>query len=188
MRRAPPRTALMTVAALWAAPLTAQAGDSVPRDSLPPGDTVASAPAPVDTAPAAPAPPTPEQERFREGLRTAGRGVAQLRSGAGQVRRASAGTDTTARRRAAHTLSGLCTAARDFLSRGRAGMQPTAFEDTTRLKARRLTVQIDTLIKFMPSCAASARGQPDAVRTELEAKLKSYDAALKDFQAAAGKN
>ena len=36
MRRALPRTALMTVAALWAAPLTAQAGDSVPRDTLSP--------------------------------------------------------------------------------------------------------------------------------------------------------
>ncbi len=181
MRRALPRIAQITLAALWAVPLTAQAGDSVPRDTLPPQDTLATVPAP-------PPPPTPEQERFREGLRTAGRGVAQLRSGVGQVRRAGAGADTSAQRRAAQTLSGLCTAARDFLSRGRAGMQPTAFEDTVRLKARRLTGQVDSLVKYMPTCAASARGQPHAVSAELEAKLKSYDSALRDFQAAAGKN
>ncbi|MGH7674461.1 MAG: hypothetical protein ACREMV_04240 [Gemmatimonadales bacterium] len=187
MRWAFLRTAPMILAALWAAPLTAQAGDSVPRDTMPARDTLGTVPPPVVTPPSPPPPPTPEQERFREGLRTASRGVAQLRSGVGQVRRASAGTDTTARRRAAHTLAGLCTAARDFLSRGRAGMQPMVFEDTTRVKARRLTVQIDTLIKFMPTCTASARGQPDGVRAELETKLKSYDAALRDFQAAAGK-
>ena len=53
---------------------------------------------PVDS-PRAPATPTPEQQRFLGGLRTATRGLAQLKDGVNRVTRAQGTSDAAAQRR-----------------------------------------------------------------------------------------
>src|SRR6267143_1753073 len=84
----------------------------------------------------------PAQLRYIQGLRTASRGIAQLKDGVSRM--ASAGRDSVRLSQAARRLSGLCGAARGFLASGRARMQPTAYDDSTGLRARRLGAQIDT--------------------------------------------
>jgi hypothetical protein len=163
-----------TLPALAAAPVAAQAGDSVRAD------TAVPAPPPPVTA------LTPEQERYMEGLQTAGRGIAQLKSGLGQVTRARSARDTVAQRRAAQTLAGLCGTARDFMRRGRTQMQASAFEDSTRLKARRLAVEVDSLVAFMPACSSRARREAEQVGTDLLTKLRRYETVLRDFRTAIG--
>jgi hypothetical protein len=79
-----------------------------PRDSAPPV-IVAPVPAP---------PPTIEQIRYMDGLRTATRGIAQLRDGLNRVTRTQQ-SDSLTRRRAARRLGGLCAAARSFIVSGR---------------------------------------------------------------------
>lgn len=174
----------VVIAALWGGPAEGQIPDSVPPDSTPVDSATIQLPPPA-SAPSPP-PPTPEQERYLDGLQTAGRGVAQLRTAVGRVARVRAGADTVAQRRAAQTLGGLCGTALDFMSRGRAQMSPVAYEDTTRIKARRLAAQIDALIKFMPMCQANARSNPGWTTTDLEARLGAYEAALKEFRTAIG--
>ena len=92
----------------------------------------------VESTPPAPLPPTPEQDRYLQGLRTAGRGVAQLKNAVYSV--ASAGRDSVRLRQAGYRFAGLCSAARGFLRGGRGRMQATAYEDSTGIKARRLAV------------------------------------------------
>src|SRR5438309_11290062 len=58
-----------------------------------------------DTAP--PAPPTIEQIHYMAGLKTATRGVAQIRDGLNRVARTQQ-ADSLTRRRAARRLGGLC--------------------------------------------------------------------------------
>ncbi|MGH7569154.1 MAG: hypothetical protein ACREL9_09325 [Gemmatimonadales bacterium] len=159
----------------------AQAGDTARVDTTR-ADSGAGAPAPAP----APLPPTPEQQRYLNGLSTTTRGVAQLKSGVDRVVRNRATTDTVTKRRAAQRLAGLCTTARDFMTRGRVQLQPNVYEDSTRLKARRLTSQVDSLIRFLPTCEANARKAAERTAADLRSRLKSYDAALKEFRAAIG--
>ena len=138
------------------------------------------------TAESTPPPPTPAQTQYLDGLRTAARGVAQLRSGVERVLRLAGRPDTAQRRQAASRLAGMCGASRGFMTSGRAKMQPTAYEDSTRIKARRLAVRVDSLIRFIPSCETRARRAPDQTATELLARLRDYEAALRDFRVAIG--
>lgn len=167
---------LVTVVLPLAATLSAQ--DSVPPP--PPIVPAESAVKPEST------PPTPAQIQYMEGLRTAGRGVAQLKSGVDRVLRWSGRPDSAQRNQAASRLAGMCGASRGFMASGRAKMQPTAFEDSTRLMARRLAVRIDSLIRFVPSCETRARRAPDQTATELLGRLRNYEAALRDFRLAIG--
>ena len=129
-----------------------------------------------------PPPPTLEQVRYIEGLRTAGRGVAQLKDA---VKRVSSSHHDPARlKQAAQRLGGLCGTARGFMTSGRAKMQPTAYADSTRIKARRLSLQVDSLIRAMPTCQSNAARQPDSTATGLLSRIKTYDTALLDFRAA----
>ena len=96
---------------------------------------------------------TPAQLHYRQGLRTVGRGIAQLKDGLDHV--ASAGRDSVRLRQAGQRLAGMCGAADGFLARGRARMAPTAYPDSTGIKARRLTAQIDSLARFVPTCEAA---------------------------------
>lgn len=139
-----------------------------------------------DSARADTAPPTPEQEHYLLGLRTAGRGVAQLRDGVDRVMRMRNARDTTRLRDAGKRLAGLCSAARGFMNRGRPSLKPTVYEPPTRTPARQLTVQIDSLIAYTGTCEASAGKAPTKVATELLAKLRIYEGALRDFRAAIG--
>ncbi len=146
------------------------------------------APPPAESASqqSTPLPATPEQERFLQALRTATRGIAQLKDGLSRVTRTQASRDTSSQRRAGRLLGGLCGSARAFMARGRARMNPTVYADSTRIMARRLATQIDSLIAYMPTCEQGAAKTPGPVATDLGKKMKSYETALQDFRAAIG--
>lgn len=173
------------VVVLWlvANAATAQQPVKPIADSLPvvPAE---SAPPLLPPPPPPPPPPTPEQDRYLQGLRTAGRGVAQLKNAISSV--GNAGNDSVRLKQAGRRLAGLCSAARGFLTGGRGRMQATAYEDSTRIKARRLAAQIDSLIRFVPICETNAFRQPDSTRNRLEAQIRVYEVALRDFRAAIG--
>ena len=135
--------------------------------------------------PAPPPPPTPEQKHFLDGLKTATRGIAQLKDGLSRVARAGKG-DSLAQQRAGQFLAGLCGSSRGFLKRGRPQMNPTVYEDTVRAKAKRLTIQMDTLIGFTPTCEQRAAAVPNSTAVQLGKRLKSYDGSLRDFRLAIG--
>src|SRR5437660_6412026 len=105
----------------------------------------------AESALAPPPPPSPEQKRFVDGLRTATRGIAQLKDGLARVTRTQLKNDSVSQRRAGRLLAGLCGSARAFMGRGRPYMKPAVYEDSTRLKARRLPTQMDSLIAYTPS-------------------------------------
>jgi hypothetical protein len=140
----------------------------------------------VDSVRVPPPPPTPEQKRFVEGLRTATRGIAQLKDGLNRVTRTQANRDSVSLRRAGRFLAGVCGSARGFMARGRPFLKPAVYEDSTRLKARRLTSQMDSLIAYMPACEQSARATPGPTATELGKRVKTYDVTYRDFRAAIG--
>ena len=133
----------------------------------------------------APLAPSPEQKRFLDGLKTATRGIAQLKDGLGRVTRAG-GRDAAAQRRAGRLLSGLCGSSRAFMRRGRPQMSPTVYEDSVQLKAKRLVTQVDSLIKYTTTCEDSAAVAPGTTVLGLGKRMKSYDAALRDFRVAIG--
>ena len=164
---------------------SAQAGEAQepvppPAPPAPPAESTRS------ESTAVPAVPTPEQQRFLNGLRTATRGVAQLKDGLGRVSRAQATKDSVARRRAGRFLAGLCGSARGFLARGRRQMDPAAYEDSTLVLARRLTARVDSLIAYTPTCERDAVALPDVTATDLTKRMKVYDTAFRDFRAAIG--
>jgi hypothetical protein len=178
--------------------LSAQTGDSVRVDSvsIDTGSAAQSPPVPHGAVPAvaaptppaipAPAPPTPEQAKYLDGLRRVSRGISQLKTAIEQTNRAQAGTDTLARRRAVRRLGGYCGSARSFMSGGRSQMQPLAYEDTTRIKARKLTQRVDEIIAYTKTCEVQATDTPSAVTAELVKRLQAYEAALADFRIAVG--
>src|SRR5260370_41799471 len=92
------------------------------KDSLPPPPVPAQAP----PSPPPAAAPTIEQIRYMEGLKTATRGVAQIRDGVNRVVRTQQ-ADSLTRRRAARRLGGLCGTARSFIVSGRPKMQASAY-------------------------------------------------------------
>jgi hypothetical protein len=152
--------------------------------------TTAAAQQPVPTVPESaraesispPAPPTLEQQRYLHGLRTTSRGIAQLKDAVNRV--TGAHHDAARLKQAARRLGGLCGTARGFMTSGRAKMQATAYEDSARVKARRLSAQVDSLIKAIPACELNAARQPDSTVAGLLSRIRGYDAALKDFRAA----
>jgi hypothetical protein len=155
---------------------TAAAQERVP--TVPETTRAESAPPPP------PAPPTLEQLRYLEGLRTAGRGIAQLKDAVSRV--SGAHRDSLRLKQAARRLGGLCGTSHGFMTSGRAKMQPTAYQDSTGIKARRLSLQIDSLIRSTPTCETRAARQPDSTVASLMARLRAYEAALRDFRTAIG--
>jgi hypothetical protein len=129
-------------------------------------------------------PPTLEQLRYLQGLRTAGRGVAQLKDAV--IRVSSSHRDSVRLKQAARRLAGLCGTARGFMTSGRVKMQASAYQDSTGIKARRLTLQVDSLIRSTPICELRATRQPDSTVAGLMTRLRTYEAALREFRAAIG--
>ena len=188
------------------APVTPPLPPALPPASPPLAPTPAppvAAPAPSSPLPAAPAPggaapvqppapappppppmPTPAQLRFQQGVRTAGRGVAQLRVGLLRLETATAGGDSVRQTEAKRRLGGLCGTARLFLLSGRGRMDVAAYDDSTRVRAHVLLAELDSLIRLAPRCEATVAQAPDSVVPVLESGLKGYDAALKDFRSA----
>lgn len=156
------------------------------KDTLPPAPVPAT---PVATPPPPPA-PTIEQIRYMEGLKTATRGVAQLRDGLNRVVRTQQAGDSLTRRRAARRLGGLCGSARSFILIARPKMQPTAYADSMRVLAKQVTMRLDSLNSALPVCEKTAGADPATVAGTLTTRLKNYDDALLSFktaQAALGK-
>ncbi len=153
------------------------------QEPVPPAAPPADSPHPESLPPP---PPTPEQKKFLLGLRTASRGITQIKDGVGRVTRAQSTHDTVVQRRAARFLAGLCGSGRAFLKRGRPQLNVTVYEDTVRLKAKRLVTQIDSLIAYTPTCEDSAAATPTSTAAALDKRMKTYDAALRDFRLAVG--
>ena len=128
--------------------------------------------------------PTPAQARYMAGLKTAGRGIAQLKEAVSRVD--MAGHDSTRLHQAGLRLAGWCGTARQFMTSGRAKMTATAYSDSTQLKAKHLAAQIDTLIRLAPQCESTAVSQTASTVDLLVAGLRSYEAVLRDFRAAIG--
>ena len=128
--------------------------------------------------------PTPAQARYMDGLKTAGRGIAQLKEGVSRVD--MAGRDSVRLRKAGYILSGFCGTSRGFMVSGRGRMVATAYDDSIQIKARKLAQQVDTLIKLAPTCEANAAKQPAATKAQLLAALLAYEMVLRDFRAAIG--
>ncbi|HZE95333.1 MAG TPA: hypothetical protein VEZ49_11515 [Gemmatimonadales bacterium] len=152
------------------------------KDSLPPPSLPAPMPAPVPP-PVPAAAPSIEQIRYMAGLKTATRGLAQLRDGLNRVVRTQQG-DSLTRRRAARRLGGLCGSARSFILSGRPKMQPTAYADSMKVLAKQLTTRLDSLTSALPACEKTAGTDPSTVATNLTNRLKTYDDALLAFRAA----
>jgi hypothetical protein len=155
------------------------------RDSVPAPVPVAPAPVPPPPVPAPLTPPTPtiEQIRYMEGLKTATRGIAQIRDGLNRVVRTQQAGDSLTRRRAARRLGGLCGSGRSFIVSGRPKMQATAYADSLRILAKQLTTRLDSLTATLPACEKTA-GRDPAVATTLANRLKAYDDALLAFRTA----
>jgi len=126
--------------------------------------------------------PTPAQERYLNGLRTTGRGVAQLKSGVDRVMRSR--SDAAELRTAGQRLGGLCGSAASFMRQGRARMAHIAFTDSVRVIARRLNTQIDSVIAFLPTCQRRGGQAPEQTAATIVTRLRSYEAALQRFREA----
>ncbi len=126
--------------------------------------------------------PTPAQQRYLDGLRSTGRGVAQLKSGIGSVQRYR--SDSAQLNTAARRLGGLCGSARSFMRQGRAKMAHTAYEDSVRVIARRLNTRIDSVLGFLPTCQRQAASKPTETSAELISLLRGYESALQAFREA----
>ncbi len=135
---------------------------------------------------AAPPPPNPAQQRYLQGLRTAGRGVAQIKTGIDRLNRARGVRDSSQVKLAKKRLTGYCTAARGFIASGRSQMDPVAYDLPTRKQARDLTVQLDSLSLSVKECQSAKGLAPDQLNTGLMTRLRAYDAALAEFRTAIG--
>lgn len=130
--------------------------------------------------------PTPAQKRYIDGLRTAGRGVAQLKDGVERVLRTRASADTARQRQAGLRLGGLCGTAHGFVTRGRAQMSASAYEDSVAVIARQLGSQLDSMARYLPTCQKEAGKSGEVVANHLVGRLKSYEAALQRYREAVG--
>ncbi len=135
----------------------------------------------VDTTPL-----TPGQEKYLDGLKTAGRGVAQLKDGVNQIARAAGTRDSTKLRQAGHRLGGLCGAARGFLVNGRSTMNANVFTDATRKTARDLAFRVDSLSAGSKACEHSAAKDPGQTANDLLNHIRGYEGALASFRTAIG--
>lgn len=138
---------------------------------------------PPPPLPPPPAPPTLEQLSYLEGLRSVARGAAQLRDGIDRVVRTQQTRDSVRQRQAGRRLGGLCTTARSFMATGRPRMVPTVYQDSMRIVARQLTQRVDSILKFLPTCATTAGRKPDTVAADLLKKMQPYETALAAFRA-----
>jgi hypothetical protein len=127
---------------------------------------------------------SPEQARYRLGLKTAGRGVAQLKDGVEHVY--NAGRDSARLHQAGQRLAALCGAAQGFLQRGRSRMNPSAYADSAAQRPKKLVMQIDTLIHFVPGCQAEGAKAPKETAARLVGELEMYEGALREYRTMIG--
>ena len=162
---------LSLLGVLGGVPLTAQ--DSTPK---PPDSTH------VDSAPP---PPTPEQAKWMQGLRTAARGIGQIKSGIERVQRARGG-DPARLLDAGKLLAGYCGTARGFLRTGVARMPSTAYTGDGKAIARQVVTQIDSVIRESVTCEQQAGRDPATSVDRLAPILRSYETAIAAWRAMMG--
>ncbi len=138
------------------------------------------------TATTPPPAPNPQQQRYMQGLRTAGRGVAQMKTGIDRLNRARGTKDSSQVKLAAKRLTAYCSAARSFIASGRGQMDPVAYDPPTRKQARDLTLQLDSLSLTAKECQNAKGASPQVLSTGLVARLRAYDAAVAEFRTAIG--
>lgn len=138
------------------------------------------------TAAATPPPPNPGQQRYMQGLRTAGRGIAQIKTGVDRLNRARGSRDSSQVKLATKRLTAYCSAARGFIASGRGQMDPVVYDPPTRKPARDLTLQLDSLSLSAKECQGAKGLGPELLSTGLVARLRAYDAALAEFRTAIG--
>ncbi len=152
-----------------------------------PGSSAAQVPGTGEsTATAAPTAPNPQQQRYMQGLRTAGRGVAQIKTGIDRLNRARGTKDSSQVKLAAKRLTAYCSAARGFIASGRGQMDPVAYDEPTRKPARGLTLQLDSLSLSAKECQNAKGLAAQMLSTGLVTRLRAYDAALAEFRTAIG--
>src|SRR3989441_12545478 len=190
MIRRPPRSTLFPYTTLFRSVLIALAclTAAATPSQLPAQDTVSQRRDTTrrDSVPSPPVPPTPAQDRYVNGLKTASRGIAQLKDGIDRVVRTRSTGDSLKQKTAGRRLGGLCGAARGFMASGRAQMLPTAYDPPTRIAARQLAQQIDSLIAYAPTCERTAARRPGPVADPLADLLRKYEAAVAGWRAAGG--
>lgn len=130
-------------------------------------------------------PPTPEQIKWMEGLRTAARGIGQLKSGIENVQRA--GASPTQLRRAGKLLAGFCGTGRGFMRTGVARMSSTAYPTGDNRKiARQVVIQIDSVARETTTCEQIAGKDPKTSVQHLTPLLMSYEASIAAWRAMIG--
>jgi len=158
---------------LAAAPMAAQ--DSTPAPK-PPDSTHA------DSVPPPP-PPTPEQQKWMQGLRTAARGIGQIKSGIEGVQH-SQGVHAG---KAGKLLAGYCGTARGFMRSGVARMSATAYPvGDSRTIAKQVVTQIDSVIRESTTCEQQAVRDPQGSIDRLTAIIRSYETAIAAWRAMVG--
>src|SRR5207247_9945814 len=69
---------------------------------------------------------------------------------------------------------------------GGGGVRPAVCDAAARDVAHRLSLQIDTLIAYGPTCETAARATPKKAAQDLAARITAFEGALKDFRIAIG--
>ena len=163
---------LSVTGSLVAAPLVAQDTTPAPK---PPDSTH------IDSVP----PPTADQLKWMEGLRTAARGIGQLKSGIENVQRAE--TSPTQLKRAGKLLAGFCGTGRGFMHTGVARMSATAYPPGDNRKiAQQVVIQIDSVAKETTNCERTAAKDPKTSVQHLTPLLMSYEASIAAWRAMVG--
>jgi len=137
---------------------------------------------PLDTAPRPVL--TPGQHAYQTGLRTVGRGIAQLKTGVSRVANAEGARDTVMLRQAGQRLAALCRAASGFMASGRPQMRPFAFDPPIRESAQALRVRVDSVNAYLADCTRLAPRHPGTVKEVLVKRLTSYETALAEYRLA----
>ena len=163
---------LSLLGVLGGVPLTAQ--DSTPK---PPDSTH------VDSAPP---PPTPEQAKWMQGLRTAARGIGQIKSGIERVQRAQGSADPAQLHSAGKLLAGYCGTARGFMRTGVTRMSATAYVGDGRTIAKQVVTQIDSVIRESVNCEQLAARDPKTSVDRMVPTIRSYEAAIGAWRAMVG--
>ncbi|MGH7752078.1 MAG: hypothetical protein ACREN5_04620 [Gemmatimonadales bacterium] len=137
---------------------------------------------PLDTAPRPVL--TPGQQAYQTGLRTVGRGIAQLKTGVSRVVAAEGARDTVTLRQAGQRLAAICRAAAGFMASGRPQMRPFAFDPPIRESAQSLRARVDSVNAYLPDCTRRAARHPGTVKEGLIKRLTSYETALAEYRVA----
>jgi hypothetical protein len=148
--------------------------------ALPGGLAAQAETSPLDTAPRHVF--TPGQQAYQTGLRTVGRGIAQLKTGVSRVANAEGSRDTVQLRQAGQRLAAICRAASGFMASGRPQMRPFAFDPPIREPAQSLRVRVDSVNAYLADCIRLAARHPGTVKEVLVKRLTSYETALSEYR------